>query len=93
MLATATIPKNAYDVALENFDLAANALGLDDGVRAMIKYPERVLSVSVPLKKPLLNESMVTIVRSSVATEGLTKTSPVTAMSPAGQETVLSEFV
>ena len=28
MLATATKPLNAYDVALENFDLAANALGL-----------------------------------------------------------------
>jgi glutamate dehydrogenase/leucine dehydrogenase len=35
---------------LENFDLAANALELDDGVRAMIKYPERILSVSVPVR-------------------------------------------
>jgi len=50
MLATATTPKNAYDVALENFDLAANALGLDDGLRAMIKYPERILSVAVPVR-------------------------------------------
>jgi glutamate dehydrogenase/leucine dehydrogenase len=50
MLATATTVKNAYDVALENFDLAANALGLDDGVRAMIKYPERILSVGVPVR-------------------------------------------
>ena len=50
MLATATTPKNAYDVALENFDLAADALGLDDGVRAMIKYPERILCVSVPVR-------------------------------------------
>jgi glutamate dehydrogenase (NAD(P)+) len=50
MLATATIEKNAYDVALENFDLAANALELDDNVRAMIKYPERILSVSVPVR-------------------------------------------
>ena len=30
---------NAYDVALENFDLAANALELDDSIRSMIKYP------------------------------------------------------
>ena len=50
MLATATKPMNAYDVALENFDLAANALGLDDNIRAMIKYPERILSVSVPVR-------------------------------------------
>src|SRR5436190_637435 len=42
MLATAAKPLNAYDVALENFDLAANALGLEDNVRAMIKYPERM---------------------------------------------------
>jgi glutamate dehydrogenase/leucine dehydrogenase len=50
MLATATIEKNAYSVALENFDLAANALGLEENVRAMIKYPERILSVSVPVR-------------------------------------------
>ena len=43
MLATAITDaeKNAYEVALENFDLAANALELEDNVRAMIKYPER----------------------------------------------------
>ena len=41
---------NAYDVALENFDLAANALGLDDSIRARIKYPERILCVSVPVR-------------------------------------------
>jgi glutamate dehydrogenase (NAD(P)+) len=50
MLATATAEKNAYEVALENFDLAANALELDDNVRAMIKYPERILCVSVPVR-------------------------------------------
>ena len=50
MLATAVAEKNAYEVALENFDLAADALGLDDSVRAMIKYPERVLTVSVPVR-------------------------------------------
>jgi glutamate dehydrogenase/leucine dehydrogenase len=50
MLATAIVEKNAYDVALENFDLAANALELDDNVRAMIKYPERILMVSVPVR-------------------------------------------
>ena len=40
---------NAYDVALENFDTAADALGLDHDTREMIKYPERVLTVSVPV--------------------------------------------
>ena len=50
MLATETVQKNVYDVALENFDLAANALDLDEDVRAMIKYPERILSVSVPVR-------------------------------------------
>ncbi len=50
MLATAVADKNAYEVALENFELAADALQLDDSVRAMIKYPERVLVVSVPVR-------------------------------------------
>ena len=53
MLATAPAAiaeKNAYEVALENFDLAANALDLDNNVRAMIKYPERELAVSVPVR-------------------------------------------
>src|SRR5436305_4439228 len=51
MLATSVaVEKNAYEVALENFDLAANALELDNNVRAMIKYPERILAVSVPVR-------------------------------------------
>ena len=45
MLATTTEKtfKNPYEAALENFDLAANALELDENIRAMIKYPERIL--------------------------------------------------
>ena len=50
MLATAGVEKNAYDVALENFDLAANALDLEDSLRARIKYPERILSVNLPVR-------------------------------------------
>src|ERR1041384_1242299 len=52
MVATSTkaVEKNAYDAVLENFDLAANALELENNVRAMIKYPERELSVSVPVR-------------------------------------------
>ena len=49
MLATKLVD-NAYDVALENFDAAADALGLDNDTREMIKYPERVLTVSVPVR-------------------------------------------
>src|SRR5258708_2045769 len=54
MLATKTptkkIETNPHQVALENFDLAANALELDDSIRAMVKYPERELAVSVPVR-------------------------------------------
>ena len=41
---------NAYDVAMENFETAADTMGLDKDTREMIKYPERVLSVSVPVR-------------------------------------------
>jgi glutamate dehydrogenase/leucine dehydrogenase len=42
--------RNPYDVACENFDLAANALELSDDVRAMIKFPERMLTVTLPVR-------------------------------------------
>jgi glutamate dehydrogenase/leucine dehydrogenase len=41
---------NAYDVALENFDTAANALGLNNDIREVIRYPERILTVTVPVR-------------------------------------------
>src|SRR6185437_13123875 len=41
---------NAYDVALENFDTAADAMELDANTREMIKYPERALTVSIPVR-------------------------------------------
>jgi glutamate dehydrogenase/leucine dehydrogenase len=47
---TTTRSENAYELALENFDTAADALGLDSDTRAMIKYPERVLTVSVAIR-------------------------------------------
>jgi glutamate dehydrogenase/leucine dehydrogenase len=47
---TTTIQLNAYDVALENFDAAADALKLDQDTREMIKYPERILTVTVPVR-------------------------------------------
>ena len=44
------VQKNAYEAALENFDLAANALGLDPDLQHMIKYPERILHVNLPVR-------------------------------------------
>ncbi len=41
---------NAYDVAMENFDTAADAMGLEKNTREMIKYPERMLTVGVPVR-------------------------------------------
>ncbi len=49
MLAAA-VEKNAYDVALENFDIAAEALNLETDIREMIKYPERILMVTLPVR-------------------------------------------
>jgi glutamate dehydrogenase/leucine dehydrogenase len=45
-----TMAGNAYDVALENFDSAVDTMGLDNNIREMIKYPERVLTVTVPVR-------------------------------------------
>jgi glutamate dehydrogenase/leucine dehydrogenase len=47
---TATTTENAYELALQNFDAAADAMDLDNDTRTMIKYPERVLTVSVPVR-------------------------------------------
>ncbi|MGC2636447.1 MAG: Glu/Leu/Phe/Val dehydrogenase [Acidobacteriaceae bacterium] len=45
-----TVTQTAYDMALANFDAAADKLELNNDVREMIKYPERVLTVSVPVR-------------------------------------------
>jgi len=47
--AEATVP-NPHELALQNFDLAADALELSQDIREMIKYPERELAVSVPVR-------------------------------------------
>ena len=44
------INESAYDVAMANFDAAADKLELSNDIRAMIQYPERVLTVSVPVR-------------------------------------------
>jgi glutamate dehydrogenase/leucine dehydrogenase len=50
MIAAAVEERNAYQLALENFDIAADAMELDNNIREMIKFPERVLTVSVPVR-------------------------------------------
>src|SRR5271166_2479156 len=50
MLATPVAERNAYSLALENFEIAADAMDLDNDIREMIKFPERVLTVSVPVR-------------------------------------------
>jgi glutamate dehydrogenase/leucine dehydrogenase len=50
MMPATAVQDNAYDVALTNFDTAADALELSPDTREMIKYPERVLTVSVPVR-------------------------------------------
>jgi len=44
------VKKNAYEAALENFDLAADALELKPDLREMIKFPERILQVNLPVR-------------------------------------------
>ena len=50
MAVAEAVKKNAYEAALENFDMAADALELDHDTREIIKYPERVLEVSLPVR-------------------------------------------
>jgi glutamate dehydrogenase (NAD(P)+)/glutamate dehydrogenase (NADP+) len=54
---TANTTENAYELALQNFDAAADAMGLDDDTRTMIKFPERVLTVSVPVRLTTFSRS------------------------------------
>jgi glutamate dehydrogenase/leucine dehydrogenase len=49
-MVAAVAERNAYILALENFDAAADVLELSRDVREMIKYPERVLSVMLPVR-------------------------------------------
>jgi len=44
------LPKNAHEAAMENFDLAADVLQLDPDIREMIKFPERILQVTLPVR-------------------------------------------
>ena len=50
MIAAEATVQNPHELALQNFDLAADALELSQDIREMIKYPERELAVSVPVR-------------------------------------------
>jgi len=50
MAVAEAVKKNAYQAAMENFDIAADALELDPDLREMIKYPERILQVNLPVR-------------------------------------------
>ncbi|MEO5918735.1 MAG: Glu/Leu/Phe/Val dehydrogenase [Candidatus Limnocylindrales bacterium] len=45
----ATVEINPWTVAKEQFDLAADRLGLDDGMRAVLREPRRELTVNFPV--------------------------------------------
>ena len=45
-------PKNAYEAALEDFDQAAEALGLSDGVQTMLRSPESAVYSQVSFAMP-----------------------------------------
>ena len=49
-VARVTRPMNPFDVALEQFDRAADLLGLDPGMREVLRRPKRQLIVSVPTR-------------------------------------------
>ncbi len=50
MIAELLQQKSAHESALENFEIAADALGLSSDIRTMMRHPERVLEVSVPVR-------------------------------------------
>jgi len=47
---TEVLNVSPYAVAMMNFDLAADALALDENIRAMLKHPERILTVTLPVR-------------------------------------------
>ena len=41
---------NPFEIAMYNFDLAAEKLGLQENMRQRIKFPQRILIVSIPVR-------------------------------------------
>ena len=50
LIASAPTSNIAYRTALAQFDEAAEHLGLDDGMRTLLRYPKRELTVNFPVK-------------------------------------------
>jgi glutamate dehydrogenase/leucine dehydrogenase len=48
--ATTAESKNPYRLAMHNFEKAADVLELDEDVRALVRSPERLLMVNVPVR-------------------------------------------
>lgn len=42
--------KTAFDIAVQQFDIAAEALNLDEGIRNKLRHPKTCLSVNVPVR-------------------------------------------
>ncbi len=42
--------KNQFDIAVEQFDRAAELMNLDSGSRAILRQPQKILCVSIPVK-------------------------------------------
>ena len=49
VLATMTESMNPYQLAMQNFEKAADVLELDEDARASVRSPERILMVNVPV--------------------------------------------
>ncbi len=47
---TLTSEKNQFDIALEQFDRAADLMELDSNSREILRKPQKVLSVSIPVR-------------------------------------------
>jgi glutamate dehydrogenase (NAD(P)+) len=41
---------NAYDIALQQFNVAATKLKLDAGLSEILRHPKRQLAVSIPIR-------------------------------------------
>ena len=43
--------RNPFEIAQRQFDIAADLLKLEDGIRLKLRVPRRCLTVSVPFEK------------------------------------------
>lgn len=48
--ATVTQDRNPHQLAIQNFERAADVLQLEEDIRTMVRLPERVLAVTIPVR-------------------------------------------